>query len=156
MIQARLATLDDWQGLKDLWYSFQKTRFTSYIDASLEDLGHYLTNSLSCPERVGLLVLENEGKIVGIITLCAMVNPQLHLPGCPLLVNGFIHVAYITPGQPHRAGIILSNAINDWCKARHCKHVIGHVRMDGNFEGFFKKYGFKQWHYVIGREVDHG
>lgn len=153
MTEARLATLDDWQGLKDLWASFQKTRFTKYIDASLSDLGHYLSNSLSVPDRIGLLVLTVDEKIVGITTLCAVVNPQMHLPGCPIAVNGFIHVAYITPGLESSAGLLLSQAIDNWCFQRGCKNVFGHVRMDGNFNAFFRKYNFKKWHYVIGREV---
>lgn len=162
----RGATLDDWERLKELWVEFSKTRFVAYIQTTMEEVGNYLVASLAFRDRVGMLVLEVEdGQLIGLCTMAVVAQPQIHKPNCPLTPGCFIHIAYIAPSYtsgdkkirtPYDAGKKLSAAVDDWCRERNISSAFGHVRLDGNFNGFLEKYGFEKWHYTIGREVDYG
>lgn len=156
------ATLDDWQEIKDLYNHFQETKATVFIQAELPDLQSYLANSLTMPDKVGFVLLRYHGHLIGMASLCIVLNQQISEMGVQVVPQGFINAVYIRPSYtdgescrtvPHEAGKMLCWGIEQWAALRNAEYVFGNVRTEKRNTGFVRKYGFRLMHQVIGKKI---
>lgn len=168
--------IDDWTDIRHLQKEFSETRFQDYISGTLEELETFYVKSRAWPERVGFLQVRWQEHLCGLAALLLVDAPQLGKSDKPVDRQCFIHSVYIAPkivvfpayhgmvvGRTHRVpgyvGKVMCEGMVRWAKAPRpdglggATKLFGNVRLDGNFGGFARKFGFLKTHSVVVKEL---
>lgn len=166
-IKVKEFQMDDWGAVREYLQHISSDPNASRIELSLTEMEKYAITSLINPD-VGLFLLtaEVEGSMtmIGILAAMCISNPTVG----GNISHTYIKAAYISSSVlytdwgrdrrkfsvPYSAGIIFLDFVNEWAKNRNCSNICANVRMDGPLEGFYRKYGFEPYHYVIGKKVE--
>jgi GNAT superfamily N-acetyltransferase len=153
-LTVRQLELDDWVSIKELQVRVLDSRASRYIwvdDASLEA---YFYNSHFFPDRVGMLGLWEGSQLIGTVALFITATPQMNIRGAPPILHAFIHSVFIAETRNKNAGPYLLAAMEEWAAQRGAPQLLGNIYpREGRVNSFVKKYGFKPYHTVIGKDV---
>ncbi len=155
-----LATLDDWQGLQDLLFQYERdTKAHAGLHLTKEILQTQLVNSLSMPHQVGMLVLRRSEydtvDVVAVAMLFAIAQPNINMPGIALTNSSFINSVYSCDRYiPKKTREEFLELIFTWSMMRRCNYVFGNISPDRNWRATCRRYGFKPMHVVIGKKLE--
>ena len=167
-ITAAPATIDDWLGIKACIARLRASRFSQYVSSTNQEAEGFFVNSRQFPDKVGFLILKWGDYVIGVVALLAIDAPKPGTIGVytELVRHCFIHSVYIDPwipvdpGRriqvPMEAGKVFYAAIENWGRVRGATFIYGNVREDGHFDAFFRKFGLRVQHKVVGRVIEHG
>ena len=169
-IKVKEFTMDDWGSVREYLQVISSDPNAARIELSLTEMEKYAITSLTNP-MVGLFILTAElpevsdhPVIIGILAAMCISNPTVG----GNISHTYVKAAYVSSSivhsdwgrdrrkfsVPYKAGIIFLDFVNEWAKNRQCSNICANVRMDGPLEGFYRKYGFEPYHYVIGKKVE--
>ena len=161
-------SINDWPEIRDLQREFSKTRFQNYISGTLAELETFYVKSRAWPERVGFLQVRWMGHLCGLAALMLVDAPQLGNSENPVDRQCFIHSVYIAPRVqvlqsstrvPAYVGKVMCEGMERWAKRPRpdglggATKLFGNVRLDGNFGGFSRKFGFLKTHSVVVKDL---
>lgn len=164
------ADIEDWPEILGLREYVVTSRAVNYISAEPEALKGFLHHSYTYPERVGLLLCWWGEHLVGMAAVLIVDQPIVANPGVGLTRQAFIHSVYIAPWVWDRSRVVkirvpgyvgkeFCSGIEKWAKHPRndgmggAKFIYGNVRLDGNFSGFLRKFGFERQSVVVGKPL---
>lgn len=165
--------IDDWPDIKHLQKDFEGTRFQNYVSGTLPELEAFYVRSRAWPEQVGFLQVRWNDHLCGLASLLLIDSPQLGSADRPVDRHCFIHSVYIAPkitechgtagGRTHRVpgyvGKVMCEGMVRWAARLRADgmggatKLFGNVRLDGNFGGFARKFGFMKTHTVVVKDL---
>lgn len=158
------ADIDSWHDILRLREYVQDSRAINYISAEPEALKGFLHHSFTYPDRIAFLLCWWKEELIGMAAVLIVDQPVVSSPGVALNRQAFIHSVYIAPWIwdrsrvekipiPRYAGEEFCAGIEKWSRERGARYIYGNVRLDGNFNGFLRKFGFERQSVVVGKPL---
>lgn len=141
----RQALLDDWVGVKSLWFRFIEGPFSTRVAGDIGTIENYFATSLTS-FSLRFLVLEVEGSLRGF----SIVHDAIAPDGAKVQ---FLRVVHIEPGTSPEHAQELSQALNAWARAQGSTQIIGYCSMDFPLKAYERLHGVKALYILVGKDV---